>query len=354
LPDHKETATMTTIRFEDRGRLRRAALHMIAAGGVAGLAAHAIARLDPRVGGMADALPLAIVAGAALHGAAPRETRAHRWDLALVVIGASVAAFALAAARRGHLGPVWSAALFAVALGFLFARGLGGARMWVAAAAGTGAALLARFGLTEVATLEPGPAWVAAGLSGAAFGAIALLGVVSRHVVFSRAPRGELEEILSRARGVVRESERAQGDPTVRGAIAAEVSRLEEVARRWQELERQAAGSATPESLTARLDDFDRRIVAASDPVARAQFEKAQAEVAQQLRDVESMQSARERVLARMHHSLASIERMRSGAVGSEIDCTSHALVEAEEIMHTVDSRPTRRSREISGELIAR
>jgi hypothetical protein len=340
LPDHKETATMTTIRFEDQGRLRRAALHMIAAGGLAGLAAHAIARLDPRIGGVADALSVAIIAGAALHGAAPRETRAGRADLALVVLGASVAAFALAAARRGHLGPVWSAALFAVALGFLFARGLGGARLWVAAAVGAGAALLARLGLAEVAAQEPGPLWVAAGLSGAAFGAIALFGVVPRYITVARGPRGEIEEILARARGVVRESERAQGDPAVRGAIAAEVTRLEDVARRWQQLERQAAGSATTESLTARLDEFDRRIVAATDAVARAQFEQAQAEVAQQLRDLESVASARERVLARMHHSLESIERMRTGAVGSEIDCTSHALVEAEEIMHTVNARP--------------
>ena len=71
----------------------------------------------------------------------------------------------------------------------------------------------------------------------------------------------------------------------------------------------------------------------------RFEDEQAQSEVAQQLRDVESMRNARERVLARMHHSLAAIERMRTGAVGAEMDLASHALVEAEDIMHSVDGR---------------
>jgi hypothetical protein len=44
--------------------------------------------------------------------------------------------------------------------------------------------------------------------------------------------------------------------------------------------------------------------------------------------------------LARMHHTLAAIERRRLGAAGAEADCASQALIEAEEIMHAVDSRP--------------
>jgi hypothetical protein len=125
----------------------------------------------------------------------------------------------------------------------------------------------------------------------------------------------------------------------MRAAIRAEVIRLAEVASRWQELERRVASSPRTDELTARLSDLDRRILAASDPIARGQFERAQAEVAQQLRDVESIGNARERVLARMHHTLAAIERARLGATGAEVDCASQALIEAEEIMHAVDAR---------------
>ncbi|HKE17816.1 MAG TPA: hypothetical protein VKB80_23230 [Kofleriaceae bacterium] len=335
------TSTTRVLRFAEHGAFHRAALRMSAAGALAGLAAHALAFIEPRLGGLADPLPLAIVAGAALHGAVPRETRARAADLALVVLAASAAAFVLTAARRGHLGPAWGAVLFAAALGLLFARGLGGARLWILAASGAGAALVGRFVLGSLNAFEPGPAWLAAGLSGAAFGAVAVLGVLPRHISLGRRVRGEVAEILARARAVMSASDRAGDDAAVREAIRADVARLGEVAGKWQELERQVSSSPEPAALNARIADLDARIAAATDSMARAQFEQARAEVARQLGEVESMRGARERVLARMHHSLAAIERRRLGAVGAEIDVATQALVEAEEIiMHTVDGRP--------------
>jgi hypothetical protein len=333
-------AMSRSLAFTDHPRFHRAALHMSAAGALAGLTAHAITLLEPRLGGIAGPIPLAIVAGAALHAAAPRATRARGVDLALVVLGASVAGFALSAARSGLLAPVLGAALFAAVLGLLFARGLGGARLLTAVAAGAGAALLARFVLGALAAFEPGPAWIAAALSGAAFGAVALIGTLPRHLTLARRYRGEADDIVTRARAVLTASQQAGDDPTVREAIRTEVTRLGEVAARWHDLERQVASSPEPDALARRLSELDQRIVAATDPMARSQFEKAQAEVAQQLRDVETMHHGRERVLARMHHSLAAIERMRLGAVGAEIDCASQALVEAEEIMpsHTIST----------------
>ncbi|HTE52701.1 MAG TPA: hypothetical protein VK698_17735, partial [Kofleriaceae bacterium] len=302
-------AAMPAIQFEDHPSFHRAALHMTVAGALAGLAAHVLTLLEPRLGGLAAPLPLAIVAGAALRGAAPREIRARASDLALVVLGASAAAFALSAPLRGHLAAGWGAALYAGALGLVVARGLAGPRRWIAVVAGAGVALLARYVLGSVAAAEPGPAWAAAALAGASFGGVALLGTLARHLVLVRRQTGEVEDLLGRARAALGASERSGDDPVVRDAIRAEVDRLTEVARRWQELERRVSSSPRTDELTARLSDLDRRIMAASDPVARGQFEQAQAEVAQQLRDVESIGNARERVLARMHHTLASIER---------------------------------------------
>jgi len=352
-------STTRVIRFVDHGSFHRAALRMSVAGALAGLVAHVAGLLEPGLGGLASPLPLAIVGGAALHGAAPRETRARGIDLALVVLAASAAAFALTAAARGHLAPALGVALFAGALGLLFGRGApyvgpagrpfgsapggtrgaSGPRLWLLIAAGAGAALVARFVLGSLAAFEPGPAWMAAALSGGAFGAVAVLGLLPRHIAVAQHARGEVDELLDRARWVLAASERAGDDVTVREAIRGEVARLDEVAGRWRELERQVASSPEPDVLSARIQELDRRIVITADAVARGQFEQAQSEVAQQLRDVESMRNARERVLARMHHSLAAIERMRTGAVGAEMDLASHALVEAEDIMHSVDGR---------------
>jgi hypothetical protein len=338
------TTTNRSIHFEEHGGFHRAALHMSVAGGMAGLAAHVLSLIEPRLGGAAAALPMAIVAGAALRGAAPAEARSRAGDLPLVVVGASVAGAALTAGARGHL-PSWAAlAIFAVALGLVIARGLRGPRLWAAAAAGAAAALLARFVMGAVAAEDLGPAWMESALAGASFGGVALLGVLARHIVVFRRPAsevGEVDEVLTRARAALAASERAGDEPLVRETIRAEVARLAEVASRWQEMERRVASSPRRDDLIARLSDLDRRILSTNDQLAREQFEKAQGEVAQQLRDLESIDNARERVLARMHHTLAAIERRRLGAAGAEADCASHALIEAEEIMHAVaDGRP--------------
>src|SRR5688572_13092853 len=116
------------ISFVDHPRFHRAALHMAVAGGMAGLAAHVTSLLEPRLGGSAGPLPLAVVAGAAVYGAAAPETRARARDLALVVLGAAFAAAALSAVRRGDMAAPWGAALFAGALGVLVARGTGSGR----------------------------------------------------------------------------------------------------------------------------------------------------------------------------------------------------------------------------------
>ena len=329
-------AAVPELDFAEHRRFHSTARHMIAGGAVAALAAHVITLLVPSLGGLTGPLPLAIVAGAALRGAAPLEIRRRASDLALVVLGASAAAFAMTYALRGHMSPALGVAAFAVVLGMVGARGLHGARRWIAVAAGAGAVLLARHAFGSMVAADPGPSWMAAGLAGTAFGAAALFGAVARHVTVLRRQAGEVDELLTRARAAVTASERAGDDPVVREAVRAEVARLVDVARRWQDLERRVATSPPTDVLTARLGDLDRRILAATDPVARSQFEQAQAEIAQQLRDVEQIANARERVLARMHHTLASIERRRLGAAGAEVDCASHALIEAEEILHSV------------------
>jgi hypothetical protein len=331
--------TMTqhkTIAFADHGRFHRTALHMAAAGGLMGLAGHVATLLEPRLGTIAappqwsgvtesvaaafggtpvGPLPLAAVAGAAIYGAAPPETRARARDLAAVVIGAAIAAGALAAVARGDMAAAWGGAIFAGALGLLLARGLGGRRFWIAAAGGAAAVLAGRFVMTSLAGAAFGPAWLVAGASGAAFGLVALLGTLPRHLSLadSTRERGEAAEILARARA-------AQAEPRVRAL-------LDQLAA----LDRDNAQAPSRDVLEARLTDLERRAQATSDPIARREYEQAREAVAEQLREVEGIGHGRERVLARLHHELAEVERARLSASSAEADVVSRAIVETDD-----------------------
>jgi len=313
-------------------------MHMAVAGGLAALAAHVVTLLEPRLGGVTSPLPLAVVAGAAVYGAADPETRSRARDLAIVVFGTAFAAAALAAVSRGDMGWAWGGAIFAGALGLLFARGQSGQRFWVAAGAGAAAALAARFVMTQFADASFGPTWLVAGATGVSFGVVALLGTLPRHLHWAqRAGQvGEAQEILARAQAVADHCARGE-DTALRDAVGIEVDRLRDVAGKLGELERQAAASPSADELDTRIAELSRRIDAASDAMAKTQFERAREAVEAQRTEVASIAVGRERILARMHHALATIERMRLSAVGAEIDGASQAMLEAEEAQRQVD-----------------
>ena len=305
------------ITFVDHSRFHRAALHMAVAGGMAGLAAHVTSLLEPRMGGTTSPLPLAVVAGAAVYGAAAPETRARARDLALVVLGAAFAAAALSAVRRGDMAAPWGAALFAAALGVLVARGTGtGRHFWIAAAAGAAGALLGRFVLTSLAGLSFGPAWLVASSAGAAFGAVALLGTLPRHLTVTRvvvaAP--DTAELLARARAM------AVTEPKI-GALIEQLD----------DLGRQASAAPSTAELEIRLAQLDARIEATGDDLARGEYGKARAAVGEQLSDVQSIETGRERIIARLHRELEEASRSKLAATSAEVDATSQALLETEE-----------------------
>jgi hypothetical protein len=290
---------------------------MAVAGGLAGLAAHVTSLLEPRLGGLGAPLPLAVVAGAAVYGAAAPETRARARDLALVVLGAAFAAAAMSAVRRGDMSAPWGVAMFAAALGVLVARGTGtGKRFWIAAAAGAAGALAGRFVLSALAGLSFGPPWLVAAFAGTAFGAVALLGTLPRHLRLERvaAQPADTADLLARARQM------AGAEPK----IAALLEQLDDLGR-------QAAAAPAQSDLEARLAQLDGRVEATSDDLARAEYAKAHAAVAEQLADVQAIATGRERIVARLHRELEETSRTRLAVTSAEVDATSQALLETEE-----------------------
>jgi hypothetical protein len=300
------------IRFDDHPAFHRAAGWMAGAGAMAALSAHVMSLLDARIGGTASPLPMALVAGAALVGAAPVQVRARARDLAGVVVGSAVAAAALSAVQRGQMAAAWGVAIFAAVLGVVAARGMGGRRFYLTAVATAAAVVAARFAMTALAGAAWGPSWLVASVAGAAFGTVALLGTLPRHLVLDREPAAsdDAAEILARARS-------QSAEP-----------RVKDLLEQFGALERDARSAPSGDVLAQRIADLERRAGATTDSLARAEYEKARDTVAEQLREVDGIRAGRERILARLHSTLEEIDHTALAARSTAADITTAATLE--------------------------
>lgn len=367
-----------TLRFRDHEEFHRAAVDMAICGGLMGLAAHVAGLMWPSLGPLSAPWPLAAVAAAAAFGATPPKLRAHLAELGRISGLAALSGVALWLLTQRGPEPSLGVALFAATFGLLVAgrRKSAGAdtstarRTIVTVAIGAGVALAARFVLTQFVhadQLAKLPAWLVAGMAGGAFALVAVLALLPRHVEVGRdrvteafdgchdAATGEVRVLVERAMEVWRRvatSSLAEDDDT-RKTLEDSVVRLFEVARRWQEVERDGARTSA-EALMERMEQLDAKIARLEDPIARGQYAQARAALAEQLRYLNEIGTSRERVVARMHHYLAAMERLRFAVInhrsadasrlstevqpilddlrdlGKEIDCTSEALGEVE------------------------
>lgn len=356
----------TTVRFREHEEFHRAALHMGLAGALAGLFAHIAGLAFPRVGDLGAPVPLALLLGAAAFGAASPQRRTRLREIGLLLLGMAAAAVGLRFLGRGGVEPTLGAAAFALAFAVLLARGATGKRFVATLLSAAAAALLARFVFaTFIAESGDLPLWAGAALAGGAFGLVSLLGVVPRHLdlhhdrigdkwqAIKDKSQGEVGELLGRAATLWEKVDASlERDSSPRRAIEDSVLRLFEVAQKWQAVESE---SSTPaDKLVERMQEIDQKISRTEDPVARGQYERARAALAEQLRYVQEINTSKERVVARMHHYLAAMERLRFAVInhrsadasrlstevqpilddlntlGKEIDCTSEAMGEVE------------------------
>lgn len=359
----------TTLRFREHEEFHRAALHMGVAGALAGLAAHVAGLLFPGMGPVSGPWAMAALTAAAGYGAASPRTRLRLGELKTVLVLAAVAGVALRLLAGRGPEPSLGTMLFALAFGVLLARGTTGRRFLLSIGAGVLVALAARFVITrmigaeQLASLPP---WLVATTGGAAFAFVGVLGLLPRHLELGRdrvtdayeacrgGLTGEVRDLAERAMSVwARVDGSLEPASSVRRAIEDSVVRLFDVARRWQSVE--SDGGRTPaDALVERMEQIDRKIAATDDPIARGQYEQARAALGEQLRYLKEIATSRERVVARMHHYLAAMERLRFAVInhrsadasrlstevqpilddlrdlGKEIDFTNEALGEVE------------------------
>lgn len=361
----------TTWEFRQHEEFHRAALHMAVAGGLAGLAAHVAGLALPAFGPMTGAFAVAAVATATTYGVLAPGERARPAGLARLLVAGVFACAALAG-----LGPAWpwlGSLGFAALLALPWARGEARQEQGDRAdrgrvalrVAGAGLALLLgslvlqRFAMSPL--LAPAPDWAVAWLAGTGFAGAAVLGLLPRHVHLVRdrvheawdACRGglssELQELLGRAMRVWTTTGRTPSpaagageatgarDDESRRAIEAALLRLLQVATQWQSIE-DTSRSDHADELVGRMERMDAKIEATEDPVARAQYEQARAALAEQLRYLREIGTSRDRVLARLHHYVAAIERLRFAAVNSRSADASRSSSELQPLVDELES----------------
>ncbi|MSP59652.1 MAG: hypothetical protein EXR72_04800 [Myxococcales bacterium] len=310
------------LSIRDHGELQAAVLRTTVAGAAGGLLAWRL----PGPG--AQAVSLLLLGLAAVP---PKSWRSAALAATVAVLGGVAWAFG------GALG-AWG---FAAVGGLTFARELPGtSRRAVAAVAGGVGLATALFvalsiGSSGVLGFLP-PGLVALALGGAA-GFVASLGVTGRELEWSRdeepmlpaasavakegglpatAGGGELHGLLGRASEAYREVRAALGGEAPEVSAAAEdlLGRITRFGKRWSDLEAEAARTDRL-ALAGRLDQIVTREEAAKDDVVRSEYGRARAAMATQLAYLDGIERGRERAVARLHHHIAVMERLRLAAL---------------------------------------
>jgi hypothetical protein len=329
---------MHTLRFRDHEEFHRTALHMGVAGVLAGLAVHVAGLVYAPFGGLTSPWGLAGVMAASAYGATAPKSRLRFGELGLLV------ALALAAAVFLHYDATIGAGVMALAFGVLAAHGSKRmARVFVVA---VGMALVARFVLLTFATSDVSlPSWVVAAFAGGAFALVGALGVLPRHLEIREdrvadARRacegkltGEVKDLAERATAVwSKVAVELEEDAPMRKALEDSVVRIHEVALKWASLDSDGARTSV-EGLVDRMAQLELKVEAAEDPITKGQYQSAIGALAEQLRYLKGISTSRERVIARMHHYLAAMERLRFAVLNHRSADASRLSTEVQPIL---------------------
>ncbi|MCL4223727.1 MAG: hypothetical protein KJZ91_04550 [Myxococcales bacterium] len=309
----------TALRFVDHPAFHRASI-ATALGAAAG-AAGATALAGP-LGLAAPALVGGVVG--ALAGLSWAETgrSAGRTGLRLCAAAAGLALLAT--------GQPAAAVALALALGL--AIGSGRRRAAVVGVAGAVAGLVAAWastrvmGAQETASLAPP---LTGALAGAAVGLATTLALAARHLTLAPDPvaaayralpplAGEARDLVERGRAIwAGTAELPVGDDN-RELVKDGVLRLFGVAERLA-----AAPAVDGGGIERRIAELDHRIAGCGDAVAREQYVEARAALVDQRRYVDRVGAARERIVARMHHCVATLETFKLAC--AQLDATAAA-----------------------------
>ncbi len=123
-----------------------------------------------------------------------------------------------------------------------------------------------------------------------------------------------------------------KGDPSTRKATDDLVKRMMGFAKEWQGIEKRSA-ITQPEALTERKAMLQARLETTEDTIARAELGRAIAAIEGQVEAVREIRRGRERVLARMEHQVATLERLRLAALRHQSADASRLQAELQPVL---------------------
>ncbi|MCE9576506.1 MAG: hypothetical protein K8W52_25375 [Deltaproteobacteria bacterium] len=316
-----------SIGFGDHEGFHRAAIAMTVAGAAAGAGAQVVG-LSPIIAGGLGAMAGALWA-----------ERPQRGALMAARIAMTAAGLGIALAFRPAL-QLW---MVAVVIASALALGRG-AKAWllasavgVIAIAAGGFAAMRIAGAAETASW---PGWITMAVAGAAMGLTSVVALVPTRVAVERDPvlaamralpatvDAEIADLARQGARVWHEvKQRVPATDGGRALVKDGVLRLVEVAKRSERIPTDLAASTA--KVSARIDELDARIAAATDEIARTQYGEARGALDDQRRYLAGIGTARERMVARMHNYLAALEKFRLAVVSLETAATARAAADA-------------------------
>jgi hypothetical protein len=142
-----------------------------------------------------------------------------------------------------------------------------------------------------------------------------------------------VRELADRVMGVWEKVDKTlEPEAPARRAIEDSVVRVFDVAQKWASVESDGA-RAPADALIERMDAISAKVERTEDAVARKQYQDAHAALAEQLRYLREIATARERVIARMHHYLAAMERLRFAVLNNRSADASRVSTEVQPIL---------------------
>lgn len=173
------------------------------------------------------------------------------------------------------------------------------------------------------------PLWISNAVAGGCVGLLVGASTVTRHLILRHEPidaelRGllpspsandELSTLIQQAFSTYQETaESLDEHPGARVAAEQLVKKIGRFGKRWQDIESQAQKSDRSK-LDERKKDLQARIQAASDDSVRSEYSRALTAIDEQLAYLDEIAKGRERAVARLHHQVATLERLRLAAV---------------------------------------
>lgn len=329
-----------TLTISDHLGFQWTVLRTTLAGGLLGIA-HAIvgsssgylAEISGLRGGWAwlyGATAVALLGSAALP---PRGRREQAWVLACAALAGAAGGFGAQQAWTHECWAMAGAAGVALPLSLYLARGIGVLRGLGMLVLGSLAAVLAQrlpaaLGAQD-AFLEL-PRSLASILSGLGVGFVVGSSTVVRHLKLVRSTQLDKEVrallpppqandeiaglVLQAVSSYEQATEALEDHQQAKAAASDLVKKIARFGKKWQDIEAQTKKSERSD-LDKRLAELTARREAATDEGVRSEYERAVSALREQLTYLDEIEKGRQRAIARLHHQVATLDRLRLAAV---------------------------------------